>query len=170
MDLLEATLVRIRSMPKAQFVAQAAEAYLLKKPRVLAPAPSSHKNFEFKTTVVQISQDPIPEQWRISAVEKRANNPFPDRISLGRAPNADIILRFPFISKVHSHLLRQSDGSWQLSDNDSANGTKVNGVTLEAKQPVPLKFGDIIDFGGLRVELLSAEQIYDTLKSVNEKF
>jgi len=50
------------------------------------------------------------------------------------------------ISRHHFKLV-SSDGEWELVDNQSSNGTYVNGRRVEGS--CPLKDGDVIDAGGV---------------------
>ena len=96
-------------------------------------------------------------------VKKREGNPFPERISIGRAPNCDVVIRLPFVSKLHAHLVVHEDGSFALADNRSSNGTEVNGRELAAGETVPLSLGDRLTLGVLNVELVDAAAVFDLL-------
>jgi class 3 adenylate cyclase len=50
------------------------------------------------------------------------------------------------VSRRHARIMPCEDG-FQLEDLDSANGTRLNGVWLEAKRPVAITGGDSIDLG-----------------------
>jgi serine phosphatase RsbU (regulator of sigma subunit) len=79
-------------------------------------------------------------------------------ITLGRAHAAD--LTFPNdngLSRKHLEIKNDGDG-WTLTDLQSKNGTKLNGVKISA--PVPLKSGDRIMAGHLLL-------IYDATSSFN---
>jgi hypothetical protein len=51
------------------------------------------------------------------------------------------------VSHRHALLNRQSDGTFVLRDIGSTNGTKLNGVELEAMVDVPIKAGDEFTLG-----------------------
>ena len=103
-----------------------------------------------------------PEELRVAAIRKRPQNPFPERITVGRAPNCDIVLRVAFVSKVHA-TFHTDGGALRLSDNQSANGTKVNGVSLGAATPLAVAPGDVIAFGAYQVELVDGQRLYRAL-------
>jgi hypothetical protein len=64
--------------------------------------------------------------------------------TLGRAADCDVVIARPFASRLHATI--GFDGHYfVLTDNDSANGTFVNGRQLGA--PHKLKHGDHIGFG-----------------------
>jgi len=67
---------------------------------------------------------------------------------LGRRSDTDVALNDTFMSGEHA-LLEWRGDSWWLEDQRSTNGTFVNDI--EARDPTPVTYGDIIRVG--RVEL-----------------
>ena len=65
---------------------------------------------------------------------------------IGRRGSCDICLNFPNISSYHCELAF-SNGLWQLTDLNSANGTKVNGERIKKKT---LRPGDRLGIGKRR--------------------
>lgn len=107
--------------------------------------------------------DPFPNEWRYLEIAKRAGNPFPDRISLGRANNCDIVLRFGFVSKLHAHFIAGDGAALRLVDNRSANGTVIAGRPLAPGETASVHSGDWIAIGPLRLQLLDASDVFDAL-------
>ena len=70
-----------------------------------------------------------------------------DKSTVGRGARADIIIADPFLSSVHVQFLREGD-SFVLVDNNSTNGTFVNGEKVEG-EPCLIKTGDLIKIGQL---------------------
>ena len=70
---------------------------------------------------------------------------------IGRNKHSDIVIDFPTVSRNHGVLTRYDDGSWTITDTDSASGVLVNGekVKICALQP-----DDVIDVGGIEMMLL----------------
>ena len=70
---------------------------------------------------------------------------------IGRNKHSDIVIDFPTVSRNHGVLTRYDDGSWTVTDTDSASGILVNGekVSICALQP-----DDVIDVGGIEMMLL----------------
>ncbi|MFP8943433.1 FHA domain-containing protein [Streptomyces fenghuangensis] len=64
-------------------------------------------------------------------------------IDLGRSPED------PGVSHQHAVLVRQPDGSWSVVDQDSTNGTTINGAEdpIQPFVPVPLQEGDRVHVG-----------------------
>ena len=96
-------------------------------------------------------------------VVKAAGNPYPDRVSVGRARNCDLVMRDPSVSKLHAHF-RIGGPKLELVDIDSQNGTRVNGRALPPHQPASVANGDTILFGSVAAKLVDAAALYDLLR------
>ena len=114
--------------------------------------------------------------YQVSAVRKRKGNPFPERISVGRARNCDVVLRYSYVSKLHAHFLlshpelpMDAQGQLRLVDQKSHNGSNVNGQELEPGQPVPVENGDEIVLGSLRLRLMNAERFVAFIKRESQR-
>ncbi|TDC41694.1 FHA domain-containing protein [Actinomadura sp. KC345] len=66
----------------------------------------------------------------------------------------------PGVSHLHAVLLAQPDGTWNLVDPGSTNGTTVNGGTepIEVNTPVPMAHGDRIHVGAWTTITLSLQE------------
>lgn len=73
--------------------------------------------------------------------------------AIGRSEACSICIPDPTISSKHCALTREPDGCYLLTDNGSTNGTRVNGMKVQAQR---LANSDILQFGG--VELLYESQ------------
>lgn len=85
-----------------------------------------------------------------------------DVLRVGRAPDCDLVLGHPSVSRAHAEL-RQEDGAWRLRDLGSKNGTFVDGIaTSETRldRQCWLRFGDVhCEFAPLTAgELAAGEQ------------
>jgi ABC-type multidrug transport system ATPase subunit len=67
-----------------------------------------------------------------------------DRLVIGRAPDCDVCLPHPTISRYHALLERGPDGL-RLSDLGSVNGVSVAGVRIA--EPVPVRDGERVGIG-----------------------
>jgi hypothetical protein len=103
------------------------------------------------------------EGARIYPVRKTPGRPFPERVSVGRAPNCDIVIREASVSKLHAHFLEITPLSAELSDAKSSNGTRVNGVPLSPGVRRIIEVGDRLTFGSVTLEWFDAEALYDLL-------
>ena len=70
--------------------------------------------------------------------------------TLGRATGADFIVDAPLVSRVHCRLTVLPDGTLEVHDLESTNGTFVNGARVDTGRLSP---GDRLGIG--RVELVA---------------
>jgi pSer/pThr/pTyr-binding forkhead associated (FHA) protein len=70
--------------------------------------------------------------------------------TVGRATGADFIVDAPLVSRVHCRLTVAPDGTLEVRDLESTNGTFVNGKRIERAR---LKSGDRLGVG--RIELVA---------------
>lgn len=70
--------------------------------------------------------------------------------TVGRAVGADFIVDAPLVSRVHCRLTVLPDGTLDVRDLDSTNGTFINGARIETGQ---LTSGDRLGVG--RVEMVA---------------
>jgi hypothetical protein len=70
-----------------------------------------------------------------------------DSLSIGRSRESDIFLEDLAVSRLHASIINMGGGIYVLRDEGSANGTKVNGLTVNKYQPLPLNQGDRIQLG-----------------------
>ena len=101
-------------------------------------------------------------KWMIAALEKRTDT-FPDRISIGRASQSDVVLKLPFISKLHAHLFVGDDGLVEIVDR-SSNGIRLDGEPIGRDQRTPISLGQTVSFGPLEVELHDGTSLYHALR------
>ncbi len=70
-----------------------------------------------------------------------------DLLRIGSHPSNDLVLEDPRVSRFHCRIFREA-GAWRVTDTDSLNGTRVQGVRVAAAHlPMPectLQLGDSI--------------------------
>ena len=69
-------------------------------------------------------------------------------ISIGRDPSNDLVLSDSMVSRRHA-ILEQREDIYVLRDNNSANGTLVNGDKVDAEKT--LRDGDLVAIGSSRL-------------------
>ncbi len=67
-----------------------------------------------------------------------------DRLSIGRSRESDIFLEDLAVSRLHASIYRDDQGNFVLRDENSANGTSVNGQRINEHRLVD---GDEIQVG-----------------------
>jgi pSer/pThr/pTyr-binding forkhead associated (FHA) protein len=73
-----------------------------------------------------------------------------DPIVIGRDEAVDFVLPEPTVSRRHVEV-RSADDGWEVRDLGSRLGTWVNGKKLRAGEGVPLKAGDEVEVGIVRI-------------------
>lgn len=91
-----------------------------------------------------------------------------EEYSIGRSEDCSICVPDPTISGDHCKLIRESDGSYTAHDNGSTNGTRINGVRIEAQTLVN---SDILQVGGVEMlfdcEEKSVTSVLSTQTGIN---
>lgn len=75
-----------------------------------------------------------------------------EQATIGRAPDNDVVLREPMVSRQHARIRRSRDGGFLLLDLGSANGTYCNGQRVMS--PLALRSGDVIRVGATPLTFL----------------
>ena len=88
-----------------------------------------------------------PQDPRVHMLHKAADSEFPDLIALGRGLSADLSINNSSVSKLHAYIHGADNGSWEISDADSRNGTWVNHERLARGSAIGLQDGVEISLG-----------------------
>lgn len=108
------------------------------------------------------------DAYRILKVTKTADNPWRNRISVGRARNNDMVIRDRSVSKLHAHFNLDDDGTTSLTDAGSRNGTRVNGEKIQGTEGIALKAGDEVRIGRVDAVYNDSEHFFDFLSELLE--
>lgn len=74
-------------------------------------------------------------------------------VTIGKAQSyADVILSDPSISRVHARIYKGEEGSIEIRDLDSTNGTWINGIRLMPNEKGTVHRGDEVRFGNMEYE------------------
>ena len=166
MDDLTEYLRKARGVTQATFQQLYPHYFLFKHAKAAMASRSGDHEIDYATRAIDLNFDPMPNVMQVVAVKKNPDNPFPDRLTIGRATNCDVVIRFAFISKVHAHLFVQGD-KLTLRDNKAANGTFHNHKKLDAAGSRSIRLGDTLGFGALELELIDASRLYQLLRGVS---
>jgi hypothetical protein len=148
-----------RSLSKSEFVARHPSWFL-----VIAQVPEPlAMGFETKLMPRHVLHTPAARDgvhYEVLEIKKAPGNPYPERISVGRARNCDVVLRYPLVSKLHAHFLVLPGRAIELVDHRSKNGTRVNGQALAGDQPTRVAAGDTLEFASVTAKLLDAAGVH----------
>lgn len=73
---------------------------------------------------------------------------------LGRAPDNDICFENDSVSGHHAEIYHLPDGTFQICDLDSTNGTWVNGQRIHGQA---LNNGDVVELGEVRLHFRTSD-------------
>lgn len=123
------------------------------------------KTANFQTTKAGFSANPL------LPLHKSDRNVFASRITIGRAPNNDVVLSHKKISRLHAVLIIPKEGekTYCLMDMGSANGTFLNSAKLRARKREPLRNGDKVAIWRFVFEFITAEGILSALRQASSK-
>lgn len=109
---------------------------------------------------------PLGEGQGIIQVSKAADgNAFAMMITMGRAPNNDLVIPDGRVSKFHAYF-RQVGERWMITDANSTNGTSVNGVQIAPDRSVEVRSGDQLEMAGsLHASFLLPADLYAQTQS-----
>ncbi len=167
--------VMVRRMTRNDFVAAETHPFLLCE-RQNDPESDgwTFKTNSISAPAVHVSKAVAEEGIRLSerlakcdvfAVVKGVDNPWPERISVGRARNNDIVLADSSVSKLHAHFRCDAGGRYLVADAGSRNGTLVNARPLAAGETAAVQSGDVVVFGRIQVTFLDAGAFFDLISS-----
>jgi hypothetical protein len=158
-------LSKARSMTAEAFGQLYPHYFLYKHPKRVRDTGQGKQDIDYATRTLSLNFDPLPGESQLVPVKKNPENPFPDRLTIGRATNCDVVLRLAFVSKVHAHLFIQAGDKLTLRDNKASNYTFHNHRRMEPGSSRAVKLGDILSFGALDLELVDAPRLYEILKT-----
>lgn len=124
------------------------------------------RSLEFRTTTHDVDTQNLAtavEEPVILPLKKAESNPFPERVSIGRAPNCDVVIRDPSVSKLHGHFRDVRRESAWFTDAQSSNGTLVDGTLIQPGIAIVIQRRSQAAFGRVRLLLVSASDVYDLL-------
>jgi len=87
-----------------------------------------------------LEQQAGPEAGRVWLIDR-------EEVDIGRSMSNTIPLANPSVSGLHARVIRQANGACLLVDNQSTNGTKLNGHAVSGS--AVLHDGDLIQIGGV---------------------
>ena len=76
------------------------------------------------------------------------------RTTIGRDSKNKIHLDQDYISSRHAIIYRKKSGQYVIEDHDSRNGTYVNDIQVRGDQRKPIKAGDVIKLGFLKLSVI----------------
>ncbi len=95
-------------------------------------------------------------------IVKKPGASFPDRVTIGRTANNDIVLGEHSISRFHAYV-RQDGQSWLFADAGSKNGCDIQGERLAPRKEKPLLSRAMVRVGDIELTFYRAIDLYAVL-------
>lgn len=134
--------VRARSgQDRADFLAEVTDPHLYIPSLTPVGAPEEPTSFAtMRFTPGGARPAPRDGAMVIPVRKRRDSNAFAMMITLGRAPNNDLVIPDQRVSKFHAYF-RKLGQQWTINDANSMNGTWVGGNPIAADRSAPLESG-----------------------------
>ncbi|MET0342562.1 MAG: FHA domain-containing protein [Polyangiales bacterium] len=108
-----------------------------------------------------MSPELLRSECYVAGVKKRTLEHPLTMVSIGRAPERDITLQHPSVSRQHAII--DLSGELTLVDTGSRNHTFVNGEIVRGK--TVLRAGDSVKFGAVRCSVCTASGLWKAVRS-----
>lgn len=93
---------------------------------------------------------------------KKPGASFPDRITIGRTSNNDVVIADTSISRLHAYV-RRDGGKWIVADAGSKNGSWLRGVKMEPRKEIALASRAVVRLGDVDLTFYVAADLYAAL-------
>ena len=106
----------------------------------------------------------LPDQvdLEVYPLTKKPGASFPDRITIGRTSNNDVVIADSSVSRLHAYV-RRDGARWVVADAGSKNGSWLRGSKLEARRETPLPSRALIRLGEVELTFYVAADLFAAL-------
>lgn len=104
----------------------------------------------------------VPSELEVYPLTKKAGASFPDRITIGRTGNNDVVIADASVSRLHAYV-RRDGAEWLVADAGSKNGSWLDGDPLVARKERPLPSRAVLRLGDVDFTFYLAEDLFDAL-------
>jgi hypothetical protein len=101
-------------------------------------------------------------ELEVFPLAKKPGASFPDRITIGRTSNNDIVIVDHSVSRLHAYL-KSNAGGWMVADAGSKNGSMLRGVRLEPRREQPITSRMVVRLGDVDLTFYLATDLYSVL-------
>jgi hypothetical protein len=159
---------QLLQLGRDEFLATAAPAALV---RYRADLDENNSKTGLQTlTIDQEIEETLPSgrefrpevELEVFPLTKKPGASFPDRITIGRTANNDIVLADSSVSRLHAYVRRDSS-AWIVADAGSKNGSWLRGAQLEARKEKTLASKALLRFGEVEVTFYLSGDLYAAL-------
>lgn len=94
---------------------------------------------------------------------KKPGASFPDRITIGRTPNNDVVIVDHSVSRLHAYARQVDAHGWVIADAGSKNGSWLNEAALDPRREVELPPGGVVKLGDVMLTFYRSCDLFDLL-------
>ena len=160
----------LAALGRDEFLASAAPAAFVRFRAIDAPQDSIDQTLSMDEDVPEVEETmPIGKvslgdvvHMEIYPLVKKPGASFPDRITIGRTSNNDIVVADASISRLHAYV-RRDGKQWVVADGGSKNGSSLKGAPLEARREKPLESRAVLRLGDVDLTFYVANDLYAML-------
>src|SRR5690606_1376399 len=113
---------------------------------------------EIEETLTQARDLRAPIDLEVFPLSKKAGAAFPDRITIGRTSNNDIVIADSSVSRLHAYFRRTQSG-WLVADAGSKNGSWLRGVKLDPRREQAIVSRAVLRVGEVEVTFYAAADL-----------
>jgi hypothetical protein len=104
---------------------------------------------------------PVPAAIELFPLAKKPGASFPDRITIGRTSNNDVVIADASVSRLHAYV--RGRDPWVVADAGSKNGSWLDGVVLAPRRETALAPGAAIRFGDVQLAFYRSEDLFELM-------
>ncbi|MEO8840809.1 MAG: FHA domain-containing protein [Kofleriaceae bacterium] len=132
--------------------------------RALDDSAEDNRRSEYVTEETLPFGKDLPDEidLELYPLAKKPGASFPDRITIGRTPNNDVVIADTSISRLHAYVKRVGSG-WVVADAGSKNGSWLKGAALDPRREQPLPSRAVLRLGDVEVTFYLAEDLFAAL-------
>ncbi|HEX4422162.1 MAG TPA: FHA domain-containing protein [Kofleriaceae bacterium] len=107
---------------------------------------------------------PDDSDLELYPLAKKPGASFPDRITIGRTPNNDVVIAEHSVSRLHAYV-RQIPAArgWVVADGGSKNGSWLDDAPLDPRREVALPAGSVVRLGDVILTFYPSADLFDLL-------
>ncbi len=155
----------LAALGRDEFLAAAAPAALVRyRPTDLTGADSSDRTLSLTDETLPMGRVVLADlvDFDVYPMVKKPGASFPDRITVGRTSNNDIVVVDASISRLHAYV-RPQGATWVVADGGSKNGSWLKGEPLEPRRERPLSSRTILRLGDVDMTFYLAADLFAVL-------
>jgi hypothetical protein len=160
------------ALGREEFLASSAAAVLVRYRAGGADHPEGASTLTLDQDIAETIEETVPftkdfgikeaASVEVYPLTKKPGASFPDRITIGRTPNNDIVVVDHSVSRFHAYV-RKDGAGWVVADAGSKNGSWLASSALEPRKERKVPSRTVLRFGDVDLTFLLAQDLYGAL-------